>query len=149
MRFKSNKATPWYDSDLRHLHHVKMTSWRKARRTKKTPDSAKFKQLRNQLKKLSNKYNNFVNDLSDNMITNPERFWTFFRKKEKQSHFQKLFFMDHKNVVVHEKKLNLFNQYFKSNFADDDSTTNPHSYSVSDTNYNLKNDLSNFYNKVC
>ena len=35
VRFKSNKATPWFDSDQRHLHHVKMTSWRKARRTKK------------------------------------------------------------------------------------------------------------------
>ena len=40
------------------------------------------------------------------------------------------------------KKANSFNQYFKSNFADDDSTTNPHSYSVPDTNHNLKNDLS-------
>ena len=26
VRLKSNKATPWCDSDLRHLHHVKMTS---------------------------------------------------------------------------------------------------------------------------
>ena len=54
-------------------------------------------------------------------------FGHFLRKKLKQSHFQKLLFMDLKNVVVHEKKANLFNQYFKSNFADDDSTTNPHS----------------------
>ena len=76
VRFKVTKPLHgWFDSDLRHLHHVKMISWRKARRTKKPSDSTKFKQLRNQLKKkLSSKYNNFGNDLSDNIITNPKRF---------------------------------------------------------------------------
>ena len=109
VRFKSNKATPWFDSDLRHLHHVKITSWRKARRTKKPSDSAKFKQLRNQFKKkLSNKYNNVVNDLSDNIITNPKRFWTFFKKKTKAKSFPENIFHGSQECSSPRKKANLF-----------------------------------------
>ena len=58
VRVKSYKSTPWFDSDLCHLHHDKMTALRKAERSKTNSDSAKFKKSRNQFKK----------DLQMNMI---------------------------------------------------------------------------------
>ena len=73
VRFKSNKATPWFD------------------------------------------------------ITNPKRFLTFFKKKIKAKSFPETIFHGSQECSSPRKKANLFNQYFKSNFADDDSTTNPHS----------------------
>ena len=93
VRVKSYKSTPWYDSDQRHLHHVKMTAWRKSKRSKKNSDWAKFKKSRNQFKKdLVNKNYNFINDLSNGISTYPKRFWTFFKKKTKTKSFPETIF---------------------------------------------------------
>ena len=77
VRIKSYKSSPWFDSDLRHLQHVKMTAWRKPKRSKKS-DWAKFKKSRNQFKKdLVNKYDNFINDLSQKNATVQEKKLTY------------------------------------------------------------------------
>ena len=70
------EATPWFDSDLPHLQHFKMIACSKSKRTKKSSDCAKFKQLRNHFRNLSRKLiiKIFINDLGDIITTNPKRF---------------------------------------------------------------------------
>ena len=75
-----------------------MTAWRRAKRSAKCSDWNKFKKLRKQLKKrMKHKYQTFVEDLSDQVKTNPKTFWSFF----------------------HDKKLNLKQFPILSSFADD------------------------------
>ena len=82
---KDRTAPPWIDAEVRHLHNVKHTSWKKAKRSNKPGDWSNFKRIRNKLKNcLRSKHKLFMAGISEAVTENPKRFWTYFKSKSKQ-----------------------------------------------------------------
>ena len=124
VKVKPNRSHSWVDSEIRHLNHIKMTAWRRAKRSAKCSDWNKFKKLRKQLKKrMKHKYQTFVEDLSDKVKTNPKTFWSFFHDKTQSKAIPDTLTDGDSEYTEPAAKANLFNNYFQSVFAKDQSPT--------------------------
>ena len=103
-------AHSWVDSEMRHLNHIKMTAWRRTKRSAKCSGWNKFKKLRKQLKKrLKHKYQ---------VKTNPKNILVFF-------------------ITEPAAKANLFNNYVPSVFAKDQSPARCNANNVRPAEINL------------
>ena len=51
VKVKANRSHAWVDSEVRHLSHIIMTAWRRAKRSAKSTDWTNYKKLRKKLKK--------------------------------------------------------------------------------------------------
>ena len=119
VKIKGNGTAPWFDSEIRHLHNVKMTAWRRAKSSMKQKDKCTFKKIRRKLKKtIKGKYSKFINNLSEEVSDNPKRFWSFFRSKTKVKSVPQLVSDgDSSSSDLHDK-VGMFNKYFQSVFED-------------------------------
>ena len=79
VKLKNASASPWIDGETRHLRNQKMSAWKKAKNTNTDSHWAKFRELRNTLKKvMSEKYDKFVTDMASTLRDNSKRVWPFF-----------------------------------------------------------------------
>ena len=77
---------PWIDLECIKLILKKNRTLSKAKRTKNPDIEKKFRQLRNRIKNLiSQKANNYINQLCENLCTNPKKFWSYLKTKTKKS----------------------------------------------------------------
>ena len=115
----------WVDSEIRHLNHIKMTAWRRAKRSAKCSVWNKVEKLRKQLKKrMKHKYQTFVEDLSDKVKTDPKTFWSFFHDKTQSK-------------AIPDTLTDGDSEYTQSVFAKDRSTTRCNADNVRPAKINL------------
>ena len=73
---------PWIDLECMKLIQKKNRTLSKARKTKNPETEKKFRQLRNRIKNvISHKANNYINQLCENLHTNPKKFWSYLKTK--------------------------------------------------------------------
>ena len=124
VKVKPYRLHSWVDSEIRHLNHIKMTAWRRAKRSTKCSDWNKFKKLRKKLKKrMKHKYQTFVENFSDKVRTNPKTFRGFFHVKTQSKAIPDTLTDGNSEYTEPAAKANLFNNYFQSVFAKDQSPT--------------------------
>ena len=113
---------PWIDGDVIHLSHQKEAAHNKALRSYTPQSWAKYKKLRNKLRNFVNsKYHNYIKDCSDNIASNPKRFWSLLRAKTKHRSILKKVHLDNRSAQKPIRKAFLFNSFFESNFTKHDS----------------------------
>ena len=148
VKVKPNRSHSWVDSEIRHLNHINMTAWRRAKRSAKCSVWNKFKKLRKQLKKrMKHKYHAFVEDLSDKVKTNPKTFWSFFHDKTQSKAIPDTLTDSDSEYTEPAAKTNLFNNYFQSVFAKDQSPTRCNADNVRPAEINLSS-IKFYYLKV-
>ena len=113
---------PWIDGDVIHLSHQKEAAHNKALRSYTPQSWAKYKKLRNKLRNFVNsKYHSYIKDCSDNIASNPKRFWSLLRAKTKHRSIPKKVHLDNRSAQTPIRKAFLFNSFFESNFTKHDS----------------------------
>ncbi len=119
-RIKQCKAPPWIDGEARHLQNVKLSAWKKAKKSDNPSHWGAFRKARNKLKNaLKAKYDHFVGSLSTTVKSNPKRFWSFFRSKTKSKVIPHTMHDDSESVDSATEKSALFNKHFHSVFEPD------------------------------
>ena len=121
-KLKNINNPPWIDGDVNHLSHQKQAAHNKALRSDTPQSWAKYKKLRNKLRNFVNsKYHNYIKDCSDNIASNPKRFWSLLRAKTKHRSIPKKVHLDNRSAQTPIRKAFLFNSFFESNFTKHDS----------------------------
>ena len=113
------RRPPWFDGELRRALAEKEAAHR-GMKCNRTPDTeALFSDKRREFKRLSrSKFHLYLKDLTDDLGTNPKRFWTFLRNvKGKSSEIPPLVNGSEK-VETDVQKAELLNCVFASKFSD-------------------------------
>ena len=114
VKVTANHSHAWVDSEVRHLSHIKMIAWRRAKRSAKSNDWINYKKLRKKLKKRNkHNYQTFVEDFSDKVKKNPKRFWSFFHEKTKSKAIPDILTDGISEYSDTAAKADLFNKYFQ------------------------------------
>ena len=83
-RITNKKSPPWIDQDVTQMSKRKHDALIKSIKTKSTVDRDHYKSIRNRLKNLvSSKYREFLYNISENMITQPKKFWNLLASRTK------------------------------------------------------------------
>ena len=114
-----NKYSPaWIDAEVIHASHHKKCALNKFKKTKRPQDETRFKHLRNQLKNLvSRKYKEYIANITNNIGTNPKRFWTLLKDRSKAKTSPSIISKDGVDHTDPNAKSHIFNQYFQSVFT--------------------------------
>ena len=138
VKAKANRSHTWVDSEVRHLSHIKMTAWRRAKRSAKSNDWTNYKKLRKKLKnRMKHNHQTFVEDLSDKGKKNPKRFWSFFHEKTKSKAIPDILTDGISEYSDTAAKADLFSKYFQSVFHQDISPTHLNVENTRTENINL------------
>lgn len=125
IRIRDINTPPWIDGEVIHMSNKKQTTWRRAKRTNSTESWTKYRRLRNDLRNLVHaKYNQYIKKLSDNMSSNPKRFWGLLKAKTRNRHIPDT--IKHRDTCASTPvdKANAFNRCFYSNFSPTDDSEN-------------------------
>ena len=78
----------------------------------------RFKELRKKTKRLINhSYSQYLQSLSDKLQDNPKHFWSFHSMKSKTKRIPETVIYDNIHSTDLTSKVNLFNDYFQSNYS--------------------------------
>ena len=118
IKLKRNNSPPWIDADVIALSKRKETKRRKALSKNSPQVWASYRQLRNELRTLvKRKHNNYLADVTNNLHTNPKRFWSLTRTKSKRKSIPNEITLGEHSESNARGKAKLFNSFFASNFA--------------------------------
>jgi hypothetical protein len=125
-KIKPRNTTPWIDREVRHQSNKKETRRRRAKKSNRQRDWAKYRQENNKLQALIHtKHKDYVNQCAREINTNPKRFWNLVNSNNKASGFPKEMELDQKKAVSDSEKANLFNDFFTSVFNLNEATSLP------------------------
>lgn len=115
---KCSRDPPWIDDEARRLIRRKQIVWRKAKKGDSAVQWQRYRALRNDVKALTKrKYDLYIESLSEVSVSNPKRFWSFFRCKTK-SRTIPICITDGESTCDNSvEKASLFNDYFVSVFS--------------------------------
>lgn len=125
IRIKDLNRPPWIDTDVLHLIRKKERVRRRARRTDSPYQWSKFRKIRSEVKKLI-KFNrrNYIDKLGNSLKSNPKKIWSYYKLITKTSRIPSEISYGQVNATNHMDQENLFNAFFHSVFAPDDSSVN-------------------------
>ena len=113
-----NNTPPWIDLECIKLIQKKNRTLSKAKKSGNPETDNIFRQLRNRIKNLiTRKANLYINNLCENLTTNPKKFWTYLKNKTKKNTLPQIL----RNALGVEAtsdldKATMFNDYFYSTF---------------------------------
>lgn len=141
IRIKDPNRPPWIDADVLHLIRKKERVRRKARLTDSPYQWEKFRKIRSEVKKLI-KFNKryYIDKLGYSLKTNPKKFWSYYKLITKTSRIPSEISYGQVNATKHMDQANLFNAFFHSVFASEDTSVDVDR--LPELNYNVTSELS-------
>ena len=117
--YLKRRQPPWFDRELRMALREKEAAHRRMKRVRTSDTETLFSEKRKVFKQLaSSKFYDYLKGLTDNLGTNPKRFWTFLKSANgRNSEIPPLSNGDVK-IVDDTAKAELFNDTFAGKFAD-------------------------------
>jgi len=114
-----NKLNPaWIDAEVVRTSHLKQCAFNKSKRTKKPEDVNKYRKLRNDIKTLvARKYKEYIHNLTENLGSNPKRFWTLLKDRCKTKSSPDIITHNNTDITDPTAKSSAFNTYFQSVFS--------------------------------
>ena len=135
-------SQPWVNTDVKRMTRRKNKSYRKARKTGKSKDKARYQHLKQEAKKTCQRaYDDYIrNMISPEATSNPKRFWSFIKSKKTDS--SGVASLKDSQGIQHSdssKKADILNTQFSSVFNKGESTDNipPKGPSPHDTMSNI------------
>ena len=121
-------SSPWIDHEVNHQSNKKETARRKAKKSKKDRDFADYKEQNKILRNMIDyKHKQYINECSNDINNNPQRFWNLASAKTKSKSYPADMKLDDKTASCPAEKAKLFNDFFCSVFtASEDNMALPH-----------------------
>lgn len=113
------KYPPWFDRELRHVLREKEAAFRRLKRNRCEDSIVDFRQKRSNFKNSCDmKYSEYLIGLTEELKTNPKRFWTFLKSVKGGS--RGLPSLKHDEVMVNDdrERANLLNRTFAAKFTE-------------------------------
>ena len=122
-----HQHAPWIDSEIINLSNKKNTARRKYLKSKKEVDKMKYTKLSNSLKNLTKiKQQQYLFKVANNIESNPKRFWSLVKNKEKVNRLPKTMVHGNVRATTATEKAILFNNFFRDNFSLDNNQNLPY-----------------------
>ena len=121
---KSKSISPWFSKELYKLKNRKTRAFKHFKKTGSLVDYSKYSLLRRQYFDLNKKcYNNYLNKVKKNIVSNPKSFYDFVNSKRRISKFPSA--MKYKSIISSDNDIisNMFAEFFKSNYCNNSSKT--------------------------
>ena len=110
---------PWFDRELRTALKEKETAFKRMKRNRSEESVGSFHNKRRNFKNLSDqKYNEYLIGLTDELKTNPKRFWSFLKSVKGGKRGPHVLSDGHEEVVDDVERANLLNRTFTAKFTD-------------------------------
>jgi hypothetical protein len=123
---KNTKFPPWVDADVIHASNLKNSLFRKYKRTNKGSVFMKYKDACKNVKNLvRQKYLKYLNNMACNVKSNPKRFWSMVKHKDKNKRIPDKMFKGDQIFMGSLETAKAFNAYFQSVFVDIDNIPMP------------------------
>ena len=137
---QARKTHPWVNTEIRHLIKRKQRAHRKARRSKKERDLARYKRLQKETRKEIRKaHRSHLEEITTDLKTNPKRFWQYVKTTKQEScGVAPLKTKDGHIKSNDTAKAELLNEQFKSVFTKEDMGSIP---TVGDSPYPKMEDI--------
>ena len=135
------KFPPWFDRELKTLLKVKESAFRRLKRNRSEESEENFKQKRQCFKDIADrKYSAYISDLTNDLKTNPKRFWSLVKTTKGGSKATPTL-SDNGTLITDDRgKASLLNRTFAGKFTEPISCPLPTAPSY---------DLSTFCNLEC
>lgn len=150
-----SKYPPWFDSEIINLIGAKKSAHRAYKLTKNLSEYKTFSDLRKLCKiYIRHAYDNYLNNVEADLITNPENFWKYVRKKSNHNNLIPLpISHDEKICDNYKDACDIFNEYFTSVYSVESGSNFDVMYDVDINVHNISVDacdvLKNLVNLNC
>ena len=106
---------PWINKELAKAINKKKTLWRRIRKSKNAQMLEKFRKLRQSIKNwIRHERKAYLREIANEAFTNPKRFWSYFKFKNKKSPIPESVTLKGVPVSEDQARAKAFNDYFKS-----------------------------------
>ena len=107
------KYPPWFDRELRALLKAKESAFRRLKRNRSEESENRFKEKRSAFKDMSDgKYSQYLSELTQDLKTNPKRFWSLLKSLKGSSRTMAVFNDNGVHVTDDKGKASLLNRTF-------------------------------------
>ena len=125
------RCPPWFDGSVRAALREKEAAFRRMRRCPSDESTARFAEKRKAFKSLAaSKYRQYLVKLTDDLKTNPKRYWTFVKCVGKTSKMSSVLYRDDGSLASDDtERAEIFNKAFAGKFSKPSPSIFPHAKS--------------------
>ena len=132
-KITNKRSPPWIDNDVIDMSKQKHAALKKSIKNNSTANRETYKSIRNRLKNLvSAKYRDFLRNITENMASNPKKFWSLLAARTKNKSTPGYLIENNQEISDPTSKASVFNRFFSSIFAPWNKDHIPHCPSTED-----------------
>lgn len=139
---RKHRYPSWYTREIINNIRLKNKYWLKYKKYKRHSDLQEFKQIRSNIKKLTNiAYKKYISDVQESVIHDPKNFWKFYQSKKKKSRIPGN--MTYNNVLYNspDSIVEVFSEYFSSVYLPVENNSNVNTILQTTPNLNLNSNF--------